>query len=494
MRRMKRLLCLLTALLFVCLCQPALAAKPTATPNPDAIVEPTLNPDANPYDPEHPEDLEEEQLYGLSAILVERDKGFVIFEKDADARRYPASTTKILTVWLGITMVDDLDMMVTVSESAVNIPDDATTMNLHAGEEVCFRDVLYGTMLLSANDGANVIAEVVSGSQANFVNLMNETAVLLGCTDTHFMNAHGYPDDNHYTTARDLALIARTAMSSDVFRQIVGTYTYTLPKTNMSRSRTISNTNELMRMPEGDSTNKYYYPYANGMKTGSAKSSAYCFVGSAEKDGVALISVVLYTGKRARWADTIKLMDYGFSQYTSVTPIDLYKRNPITLETSGYALDDPDMGRLKLSCQPVDAAVASKTKIIATYSQVEAMALNLHDTVLIQYDRDFAAPIEAGEVMGTMSYFTEKGEVVRYNLIAERSIARRANAPKTIDEIRAEVMADPSIMPPITIEIILMALAPFAFVMLIVLLVRALRRRRRTHVSQMPKIGRRFLK
>jgi D-alanyl-D-alanine carboxypeptidase len=114
----------------------------------DVIPEPTLSPEAAPYDAEHPENLEADQLYGLSAILVTADKGEIIFEKDPYAIRYPASTTKILTVLLGIMIVDDLNQKVTVSESAMDIPADSSTMGLKAGEEIPFIDVLYGTMML----------------------------------------------------------------------------------------------------------------------------------------------------------------------------------------------------------------------------------------------------------------------------------------------------------------------------------------------------------
>ena len=164
-------------------------SEPTATP--EKIPQPTLAPDAPEYDKEHPENLVPEQLYAASAILITQDKGEVIFEKDADAVRYPASMTKILTVLLGILYVDDPEQMVTVSETAVNVPSDSSTMYLKAGEEIRFIDVLYGTMLLSANDGANVIAETVSGDIPHFVDLMNESAANIGCINTHFENAHG---------------------------------------------------------------------------------------------------------------------------------------------------------------------------------------------------------------------------------------------------------------------------------------------------------------
>ena len=495
MTRLKRLLCVLTVLLTLCLAVPANAAKPTATPNPNAIVEPTLPPDTNPYDKEHPEDLDQDQLYAYSAILVATANGEVIFEKDPDTIRYPASTTKILTVWLGITMMqENLDFMVTVSDRAVDVPEDGSSMNLKAGEEIRFIDLLYGTMLLSANDGANAIAEAVSGSIESFVDLMNDAAAMMGCTSTHFNNPHGYPDPYHYSTARDMSIIACKVMTNDIFRQIAGTYSYPMPKTNKTRARTITNSNLLLKAPTEESANKYYYEFATGMKTGSSQSSGYCFIGSAEKDGVELISVAMYTGKYSRWTDTTKLFNYGFSQYTSVTPVDLYNMNPITLETSGYALDDANLGKLPLICVPVNRAAATRAKIIATFAQVDAMAANLQDTVFIQYVRDFVAPIEAGETMATMTYFTENGDAIEYNLNASRSIARRANAPKTLSEIIAEVNADPNPFPPLTVELVIYASLPFLALILLFMLLRFLFRKRHRSSSRVPKIGRRYLK
>jgi len=206
-------------------------AAPTAEP----IPEPTLNPNAEKYDEEHPEELSPDQLYALSAILMVEDTGEVIFEKNPDEIRYPASTTKMLTVLLGILMVDDVYAYVTVTDTALDVPADSSTMKLKAGEEIRFIDVLYGTMLLSGNDGANVIAETVSGSIPEFVNLMNSTAQMYGCTNTHFANPHGYHDDSHYSTARDLAIIARQAMQNEQFREIASAVSWSIPKRTCRR-------------------------------------------------------------------------------------------------------------------------------------------------------------------------------------------------------------------------------------------------------------------
>lgn len=485
---LKRVLCMLLAMLLLSCATPAVAEETG-----DKIVEPTLSKDAAAYDAEHPELLEEDQLIAYSAILIAEDSGEVIFEKDADTLRYPASTTKIMTVLLGLMMVDDLNQTVTVSQRAVDVPADSSTMGLEAGEEINFTDLLYGTMLVSANDGANVIAETVSGSIENFVDLMNQTAEIFGCTSTHFANAHGYHDDNHYTTARDMAIIAREAMQNELFRTIVSTTNYTIAKTNKHRARSLTTRSTILLTGTAENPNKYYYPYATGIKTGSHSKAAYCFAGAAEKDGVRLISVVLYTARRGMWTDTKKLMEYGFSQYVSVSPVDLYNMNPITLETTGYSLSDSNMGKLLLTCVPVGAA-ASDTRITATQEEVDAMASNLRRTVLIQYNRDFAAPIEAGEVIGTMTYFPENGDPVEYNLIASRSVAKRENAPKTLEEIVAETDADPNPFPPFTAETVAYIVLPVAGLWLLLHLARKALRKRRVHNAKVPKPTSRHLK
>lgn len=469
-------------------------AAPKVTATPPLYPEATLDPDGAKYDANHPEDLETNQLYAWSAILIESISGDVIFEKSADTLRFPASTTKIMTCYLGITMVEDLDMTVTVSQNAIDVPSDSSTMKLQAGEELSFRDVLYGTMLLSANDGANVIAEVVSGSIPEFVNLMNQTAYAMGCTNTHFNNAHGYTDPSHYTTARDLAIMARYAMQNDLFREIVATRTYSLPKTNLSRSRTMTNTNELFNAGTEESPNKYYYPDSIGIKTGNTDASQYCFVGGALRDGVELISVVMYTGKRARWADTIKLMDYGFSQYMSVTPIDLYNMNPITIETSSYSVNDSNMGKLRLNCIATNASLAAKAILVKRRTVIETLAQNLKSTVLIQYTRDFKAPIDVGETLGTMTFLLEDGTPVVYNLVASRSIAARDNIPKTVEQIWQETYADPNPYPPLNSDFFVFAAGIALFLTVFVWFIHFLVMRKRRKGGKVPEIKSRYLK
>ncbi|MBR3494297.1 MAG: D-alanyl-D-alanine carboxypeptidase [Clostridia bacterium] len=500
MNHARRWACLLLALLLAALMLPAQAAKPKVTATPDPNPKPTLPRDVVPYNTDKPEELLPEQLYAWSAILIEAKSGEVIFEKNADDIRYPASTTKIMTCLLALLMLDEeqlnSDVFCTEQAVAVNTQEeDVTSLKLKAGDSVNLLELIEATLVYSANDGANVIAEAVGGTIPNFVNLMNETAVLYGCTNTHFANAHGLHDDAHYTTPRDLAIIARVAMQNERFREIVKKQSVTITITGIdgkSRTKTVNTTNDLFKPGTEEKPNKYYFPAIQGVKTGFTGKAQYCFVGDAIRDDVELISVVMYSGDNSRWADTIKLMNYGFAKYKSVTPIDLYNMNPITIETSNYSLQDSQFGKLRLQCVATDA-VGRITRITALSTQIEAMARNLRTTMLIQYTRDFIAPIEAGEVIGTMTYVPENGETAVYELVATRSVAKRENAPPTLSEIIAASDADPNPFPPLSFEVVLLLMLPLAGAMGLILLLRYLiigRRRSRKN----PKIRHRYLR
>ena len=491
MRGMARLLAVLSAvILCVSMSLPALAEDPGDAPA--AFVAPNLPADANPYDPEHPENLDSDQLYARSVILIEEDSGEVIFEKNPDAVMYPASTTKIMTVLLGC-MFGNMDEVITVDEDAYwdidLVNDKPSLIGLQVGETILFQDLLYATTLRSGNEGANVIAKAVSGDIASFVDLMNETAEIFGCTNTHFANPHGLHSDQHYTTARDMAIIARQAMQNITFREIVNTTTFSLPRSNMTRAKTLTTNNSFINPGE---KNDSYYTYATGIKTGFTTPAGYCYVGSATRDGINLISVVFYSGDKRRFMDTKKLMEYGFSQYVRITPIDLYNQNPITIETTGFSLDDPDIGRLPLTLVVNDAA--ADANIIVTKDEAEVLARNLRQIVVIEYVRDFTAPIARGEVIGTLTYFPENRDPVVYNLVASRSIAKRENAPKTIEEIVAETYADPNPFPIIDAEFILSILLPFLLLWLLIHFLRKIKIRRRVRDNKIPKPSNRYFR
>ncbi|MFH1511781.1 MAG: serine hydrolase [Bacillota bacterium] len=456
-------------------------------------IAPSLPEGVTPYDETHPENLLPEQLYAKSAILIEASSGSVIFEKNADQMMYPASTTKIMTVFLGI-VKGDLNTTVTASTVALNLPDGSSTIPLEVGETINFKDLLYAAMVRSGNEGANLIAETLIGSVSGFADVMNAAAVTIGCTHTHFNNPSGLDDTDHYTTARDMAMITREAMQNELFRDIAKTYTYSLPRSNIQGSRVLvgADTNWL----NGAEDNEYYYPYAIGIKTGFLNRAGYCYVGAAVKNGVELISVVFYSTRDGRWTDSVKLMEYGFTQFVSVTPMELYNMNPTIIGTSGYSLEDSDLGRLQLG---IRARMDTRpVEIVTTKAEVDTMARNLRENVLIEYTREnFAAPIEIGEVFATLTYYPDGGgEPAVYDLYATRSITRRENAPKSIAEIKDETYADPNPFPPFSVESLFLLGWPFFLLIGIIwLLLRIFRRKsKRGKKRNIPKPKNRYFR
>lgn len=253
-------------------------------------------------------------------VLLETETGDILFEKNSNERMFPASTTKLMTAVL-VLEKSYLNELVTVSASAVNsVPAGYVKAPLYAGEELRVEELLYALLIPSANDAANVLAEHVSGSISAFAELMNSKAQELGMTNTHFTNPSGIHDNDLYTTASDLSILARYAMRNDKLREIVKTTTYTLPKTAVhpQEDREFTTSNLLL-----DSSSKsYYYEYATGIKTGFTNPAGDCLVASAKKDGLEFIAVCLHSstnsnGLRGKFLDCKILFNFAFDNYTT---------------------------------------------------------------------------------------------------------------------------------------------------------------------------------
>ena len=450
------------------------------------------------YDPDKPELLTEDDITAVSCILIEQSTGKVIFEKDADRLMFPASITKIMTVLLGLLATPDLNELVTVSYAGSKdgvrtmLDPESSVLGLKEGEQLPMLDLLYGTILRSGNDAAITVAEHVSGSEENFVNLMNQTAQQFGMTNTHFVNSHGLHNDYHYTTARDLGTLAYEAMKNETFRTIVASDRHQMPATNMQRERMISTGHRIMLRTYNGEDNSYYYQYITGIKSGTTDAAGYCYVGAAEKDGVRLISVVLYSDRYNVWRDTEKLFEYGFSQYTHTTLTEMYQQNPLKVYTSGYDKSDSNLGELELSATPVDPT--RTVEISGTHAEIEEMTKNLRNLVVVEYTRDLTAPITAGEVIGKMTYVNARGETYEYNLLATRSIKERQDRPPSLEDIIAMTEADPNPFPPLTLEIVLIILSPLLIVTGIIIAVRLIIASYKRHYGRLPKNKNRYVK
>lgn len=259
------------------------------------------------YWPDAPETL------SPGVILMEESTGTILYEKNMDEAHYPASITKIMTTLLALEN-GNLSDMVTFSDDAINNTEGSGIARDY-GEQMTLEQCLYGVMLESANECAYAVAEHVGGTVENFVDMMNAKAKELGCTNTHFANPHGLQDENHYTTAHDMALIAQAAYQNETFRIIIGTKMYTIPPTNKHAEETVLRNHHDMLCTYHNANRKYLYPYCVGGKTGYTATANSTLVTYAEKDGMTLICVVMDTQSPNQFIDTVNLFDYAFDNF-----------------------------------------------------------------------------------------------------------------------------------------------------------------------------------
>lgn len=259
------------------------------------------------YWPDAPETL------SPGVILMEESTGTILYEKNSDEAHYPASITKIMTTLLALEN-GNLSDMVTFSDDAINNTEGSGIARDY-GEQMTLEQCLYGVMLESANECAYAVAEHVGGTVENFVDMMNAKAKELGCTNTHFANSHGLQDENHYTTAHDMALIAQAAYQNETFRIIIGTKMYTIPPTNKHAEETVLRNHHDMLCTYHNANRKYLYPYCVGGKTGYTATANSTLVTYAEKDGMTLICVVMNTQSPNQFIDTVNLFDYAFDNF-----------------------------------------------------------------------------------------------------------------------------------------------------------------------------------
>lgn len=254
------------------------------------------------------------QISSEACLLMDLDSGQILYSKNTHEHFYPASTTKILTALIVLEKCS-LSETVTVGEDPPYI--EGSKIYLFKDEQLTVEQLLYAMMLESANDCAKALAEHVAGSVEAFAELMNQKARELGCVDSNFVNPHGLHDDNHYTSAWDLALIAREAMKNPIFRKIVSTKSFQIPPTNkQSETRYLNNINKLLLYG-----GKYYYEGVDGIKTGYTSHAHSTLVASCMKDGLHLMGIFLNCSTGV-YNDAKALFDYGFSNFSIKTLLD----------------------------------------------------------------------------------------------------------------------------------------------------------------------------
>ena len=320
-------------------------------------------------------------LNAKSAILMEESTGNILYESNPDERLPIASVTKVMTMLLIMEAVDSgkisLDDMVTVSGNAMSYG--GSTMFLETGEQLTVNDMLKGIAVASANDGCVAMAEHLAGSESAFVDMMNEKAKKLGMENTHFMNTNGLDEDDHYSSARDVAIMSRELMKHET----IFNYTSIWMDTLRGGKFQLANTNKLIR----------FYDGANGLKTGSTSKALCCLSAAAKRNDMQLIAVVLGAPTSAeRFASAKSLLDYGFANYAVNTQI-----------TAGDEVQ-------KIA---VEKGVDKEVDVVAGDSCSTLVKKGQEDNITkeIKIDETITAPIEAGQKIGTMT-ISRDGEVI----------------------------------------------------------------------------------
>ena len=350
---------------------------------------------------------EDFDLDAKAGLLIEADTGEILYEKNAHQENYPASLTKIMTALLVFEAIDEgklsLSDSVTATESAFEgLASDGSTADIVPGETMTVEQLLNCMLIVSANETCNILGEYISGSVEAFVARMNERASELGCEHTHFANATGLHNSQHYTTAWDLYLITREAMKHEKFMEICNSKSYTVPATNMTeKPRELHSTNFLI---SNWRTRGYVYRDAQGIKTGSTPEAGYCLISSAVRGSRHMISVVLgaervtledgVTIQTRSFSETSRMFDWGF---------DNFARRDI--------LSSADL------IQEVPVALSSEASYVSTHAAEDLSCLlpnniepeDLERTVTLKSET-VDAPVAAGDVLGTLT-LSYKGTV-----------------------------------------------------------------------------------
>ena len=415
MNNIKKTTALLAALLISAGCAaPALAAPSEAPTEAAGAAQTETSTDsgqaaANVY-------LEDPQLtapnteHSGAALLMEMKTGRTLYSKNADAKMYPASTTKMMTAIIALESGRMSETATATYEALQSITLEDSHMGILVGEELSMTDLLNGMLIYSANDAANVIAVQIAGSMDAFVDMMNSKAQELGMTGTHFQNPCGVHNEDHYTTANDLATLARYCMRNETFRSIVAQPTYHIAPTNKySLDRYLPTTNLFLSTAR---SSYYLYKPCNGIKTGTTDAAGHCLVASAQHNDMELLSITLKCDdedmktKAYSYNVARNLFDFGFNNYETKSIISA--GNIVTDSRVNEAKDDK---RVTLT---VDADI---TALVPNGGDISD---NIE--VITDIPQNLTAPIQKGSAIGTVTYMYNGKDLGTANLIASNDV------------------------------------------------------------------------
>ncbi|MBQ4313770.1 MAG: D-alanyl-D-alanine carboxypeptidase, partial [Clostridia bacterium] len=367
-------------------------------------------------------------IAGTSAIVADAETGRVLYESNADAAVEPASTTKVMTVLLVFEAIArgeiTLDDEVTARQEFIDgvMYDSSRVLPYIAdGEVMTVREYIYCILLMSDCVACDILGDYVcGGSLPAFIERMNTRAAELGCTNTNFVNTHGYPAENHYTTARSLCLILKEAVKYPEFCEIFGTIKTVIEPTNKAAERKLYNSDWMLWDPEQITSIycRYYYPFATGGKTGSSKKTGHCLVSTAEKDGKELLCVI--TGTEGGLDANGSWTNRSFSETTRLCEWAFANHSLIKVVSGG------DM----ITNQPLEDGVAAEVALTAS-GDISLLLPNDYDPALVAKDIALradtaAAPVSAGDVMGELRVSYAGGGVKTVSLAAAQDVERRS--------------------------------------------------------------------
>lgn len=337
-----------------------------------------------------------------SAVVINGDTGEILYSHNPDERLPMASTTKIMTALLLCERGGDLTTEIVTTSEMVTV--EGSSMGLQVGDTVSYRDLLYGMMLASGNDAANTTAIALAGSVDDFVKLMNERAKSMRLKDTHFVTPSGLDAEGHYTTAYELALMTREALSNEYFAEAAASQTARLCYGNPPYNRTLTNHNKLLKM----------YDDIIGVKTGFTKKSGRCLVSASRKDGKFVIAVTLNDGND--WQDHRTLLDLGLS----------------LVETKEFSPEDNKL-TIKLACGQSIGATIPSVKINTTENSVVTYDISLCGLLY--------APVKKGDVVGKINYFCKGEKVFVGDIVSDDTVDVDDNKIKLLFEVFKSILS-----------------------------------------------------
>ncbi|MDO5557149.1 MAG: D-alanyl-D-alanine carboxypeptidase family protein [Clostridia bacterium] len=346
---------------------------------------------------------EEPNLNSRAAIIYDKDTDMILYEKNAFEKRAMASTTKIMTA-IVVLEQGELNDCVTVSKKAANTG--GSRLGLKSGDKISVHDLLYGLMLKSGNDTAVALAEYIAGDLQEFSKRMNEKATKLNLNNTNFVTPHGLDDDNHYTTAYELACLTDYALQNKKFEEIVRTGSYTV--TINGNPRTISNTNELLGYLSG----------VNGVKTGFTNNAGRCLVTSSVRGNQSIITVVLGADtKKFRTMDSIKLVEYAYANFEKINieekikfEFDKWKKS----NEGEIRVNKGVLGNISIKLEEVEKKIISVRKDRINTLEIRISSVN-----------NFEAPLREGEIIGTVRVLLKNEVIANVNIINTRKIEKK---------------------------------------------------------------------